>query len=119
MGGAQGFAAFHGLSRSGVTISAALLLGLKREKAFKFSFLLSIPAIIGDFLVEFYKERGQIAFSGMGWSDVLLGVAVAMIIGYAALKLLSKTVASRKFHYFAFYTWLLGAAVIILTLRGF
>lgn len=119
IGTAQGFAAFHGLSRSGVTISTALLLGLKREKAFKFSFLLSVPAILGDFLVEFYKERGQIAFSGLGWSEMLVGAAVAMIVGYAALKLLSKTVASRKFHYFAFYTWLLGAALIVLTLSGF
>jgi undecaprenyl-diphosphatase len=116
MGTAQGFAAFHGLSRSGVTISTALLLGLKREKAFKFSFLLSIPAILGDFLVESYKERGQIAFSGLGWIDLLVGVAVAIIVGYAALKLLSKIVASKKFHYFAFYTWLLGAALIILSL---
>ena len=119
MGTAQGFAAFHGLSRSGATISIALLLGLRREKAFKVSFLLSIPAILGDFLVEFYKERGQIVFSVLGWGDLLVGVAVAMIVGYTTLKLLSKIVASRRFHYFAFYTWLLGATIIILTLSGF
>jgi len=54
MGLAQGLAIFPGLSRSGITISTALLLGQKRKNAFKFSFLLSIPAIIGDFIVETY-----------------------------------------------------------------
>jgi undecaprenyl-diphosphatase len=119
MGFAQGFAAFHGLSRSGATISTALLLGLKREKAFRFSFLLSIPAIIGDLLVEAYKQRGQISTSGIGWPELLIGTAVAALVGYVALTLLSRMVASRRFHYFAFYTWPLGVALVILALSGF
>jgi undecaprenyl-diphosphatase len=119
MGIAQGLAIFPGLSRSGATISTALLLGLKREKAFKFSFLLSIPAILGDTLVEVYIQQGQIAPSGIGSTELLLGVAFAMIVGYIAIRVVSKVVASRKFHTFAFYTWLLGAALIILTSRGF
>ncbi|HVO36938.1 MAG TPA: undecaprenyl-diphosphate phosphatase [Candidatus Acidoferrum sp.] len=119
MGAAQGFAIFPGLSRSGITISSALLLGLKREKAFKFSFLLSIPAILGDLIVESYKQGGQLATQRIGSLEVLVGVAVAMIAGYIAIRLVSKLVASKKFHYFAFYTWLLGAALIILTLSGF
>ena len=118
MGIAQGLAIFPGLSRSGATISIALLVGLRREKAFKFSFLLSIPAILGDTLVEAYKDRGQIATSGIGSTELLVGVVIAMVVGYIAIKLVSKTVATKKFHYFAFYTWLLGAALIILTLTG-
>ncbi len=118
MGIAQGLAIFPGLSRSGATISIALLVGLKREKAFKFSFLLSIPAILGDTLVEAYKDRGQIATSGIGSTELLVGVVIAMVVGYVAIKLVSKIVATKKFHYFAFYTWLLGAALIILTLTG-
>ena len=118
MGIAQGLAIFPGLSRSGATISIALLVGLRREKAFKFSFLLSIPAILGDTLVEAYKDRGQIAISGIGSTELLVGVVIAMVVGYVAIKLVSKIVATRKFHYFAFYTWLLGAALIILTLTG-
>jgi undecaprenyl-diphosphatase len=118
MGIAQGLAIFPGLSRSGATISIALLVGLKREKAFKFSFLLSIPAILGDTLVEAYKDRGQIATSGIGSTELLVGVVIAMVVGYIAIKLVSKIVATKKFHYFAFYTWLLGAALIILTLTG-
>jgi len=118
MGIAQGLAIFPGLSRSGATISIALLVGLRREKAFKFSFLLSIPAILGDTLVEAYKDRGQIASSGIGSTELLVGVVIAMVVGYIAIKLVSKIVATKKFHYFAFYTWLLGAALIILTLTG-
>jgi undecaprenyl-diphosphatase len=119
MGVAQGFAIFPGISRSGITISTALLLGLKSEKAFKFSFLLSIPAIIGDLAVETYKQRGQFGVQGLGPTELLLGIAITMIAGYVAIKLVSKTVASRKFHYFAIYTWTLGIALIALTLSGF
>ncbi len=118
MGAAQGFAIFPGLSRSGITISTALLLGLKREKAFKFSFLLSIPAIMGDLVVEAYHDRGQLAAQGIGSIELLAGVIVAMVVGYVAIRLVSKIVASKKFHYFAFYTWALGLALIALVLAG-
>ncbi len=115
MGMAQGFAIFPGLSRSGITISAALLLGLKRPKAFKFSFLLSIPAIVGDFVVEAYSEWGMLSASGLAVFNVLAGVAAAAIVGYFALKLLSRLVRGRKFYYFAFYTWALGTVLLIWT----
>jgi undecaprenyl-diphosphatase len=116
MGVVQGFAVFPGLSRSGVTISMALLLGLKRDKAFKFSFLLSIPAILGDLSVEAYTQRGQLSTGGVGYLEVVAGIVAAMIAGYFALKLVSRLVQGRKFHYFAFYTWALGIALLILTL---
>jgi undecaprenyl-diphosphatase len=116
MGAAQGFAVFPGLSRSGVTISMALLLGLKRDKAFKFSFLLSIPAILGDLTVEAYTQRGQFSTGGIGYAEVLVGVMVAAVAGYFALKLVSRVVQGKKFHYFAFYTWALGITLLILTL---
>jgi undecaprenyl-diphosphatase len=119
MGAAQGFAVFAGLSRSGVTISTALLLGLKRQKAFKFSFLLSIPAIIGDLAVEAYKQRGQFATQTVGFPALLVGIIMAVIAGYFAIKLVSRTVMSRKFHYFAIYTTLLGLILIAITLKGY
>jgi len=118
IGVAQGLATFPGLSRSGATISAALLLGLKRERSLQFSFLLSIPAILGATVAEALKNRGQIALSGMGYPELLLGVAVAMIVGYITIRLVSQIVASKKFHYFAMYTWLLGITLIVLTLTG-
>jgi undecaprenyl-diphosphatase len=119
MGMAQGLAIFQGLSRSGVTISTALLLGLKREKAFKFSFLLSIPAVIGDLVVEAYTQHGQLAAQGIGPTELLAGIVVAMVAGYIAIKLVVTTVRSKRFHYFAIYTWLLGITLIILALSGF
>jgi undecaprenyl-diphosphatase len=90
---------------------------LKREKAFKFSFLLSIPAILGDTLVEAYKQRGQIALSGIGSTDLFIGVAIAMVVGYVAIRVVSRVVATKRFHYFAIYTWLLGAALVIASYR--
>jgi undecaprenyl-diphosphatase len=116
MGLAQGFSIFSGLSRSGITISAALLLGLQRKKAFKFSFLLSIPAVLGDLAFEAYGDRGQLSAVGFGPLEVAVGVAAAMVVGYFALKLVSKVIQSHKFHYFAYYTWALGIALLLWTL---
>jgi undecaprenyl-diphosphatase len=113
MGTMQGFAIFPGLSRSGVTISTALLLGLKRDKAFKFSFLLSIPAIIGDFAVEAYTQRGLLTTSDISPVAVFAGFAVAAVVGYFAISLVSRFVKGRKFHYFAFYTAALGIALLL------
>ena len=115
MGIAQGFSVFSGLSRSGVTISTALLLGQKRETAFKFSFLLSIPAIIGDFGFETYRQRGLIATTGISPIDVIAAFAVAAVAGYFAIKLVVDFVRGKKFHYFALYTWALGIALLIWT----
>lgn len=119
MGTAQGFAVFPGLSRSGITISTALLLGLKREKAFRFSFLLSIPAIIGDLAVETYTQRGQLALQTISPLELAAGILMAVIAGYVAIKFVSKLVRTKRFHYFAIYTSLLGTAIITLTLMGF
>ena len=118
MGTAQGLTSFPGLSRSGVTISTALLLGLKREKAFKFSFLLSIPAITGDLAFEAYHNRGQFAIQNVGPIELLVGIVLAAVAGYFAIRLVSNLVRSKRFHYFAFYTWILGITLIALTLSG-
>jgi len=114
MGIAQGIAIIPGISRSGTTIAVALLLGIKREKAFTFSFLLSIPAIIGALGYTGYTELGELTSSSLEWIEILAGSIVAMLVGYFALKLLWKTLAKRKFHLFAFYCWLLGAVLVLL-----
>ncbi|MEM3705670.1 MAG: undecaprenyl-diphosphate phosphatase [Candidatus Bathyarchaeia archaeon] len=119
VGIAEGIAIIPGLSRSGLTIAAALLLGLKREKAFKFSFLLSIPAVIGAISYTFYTEHDALASSGLGLTEILVGVIVAMFAGYFALKILWKTLAVKKFHFFAFYCWLMGVIIIAFGLSGF
>jgi undecaprenyl-diphosphatase len=120
MGAAQGAAGFPGLSRSGSTISSGLLQGVKREMVFKFSFLLSIPAIIGDLAVEAYLQRGTLA-QGVGVNpiDLLVGLAITAVAGYLAIVLVKKLVLTKRFHYFAGYTFALGVILIALALLGF
>jgi undecaprenyl-diphosphatase len=119
IGSAQGAALIPGLSRSGLTIATALMLGLRREKAFKFSFLLSVPAVIGALGLTLYEQHAALTLVGVGWTEILVGIAVSMVVSYFALKLLWKALAGRKFYLFAFYCWLIGAALIALSLSGF
>jgi len=115
----EGITIIPGFSRSGATIATALLLGIKREKSFKFSFLLSIPAILGALGYSFLKRSGELASAEVGWPEIITGVIVAMLIGYIALKLLWKILVKKKFHFFAFYCWLLGTVLIMLSLKWF
>ena len=119
MGTAQGIALIPGISRSGLTIATALMLGVRREKAFKFSFLLSVPAVIGALGLTRYEQREMLTFAGVGLTEILIGIAVSMVVSYFALKLLWKALAGRKFYLFAFYCWLMGAALLALSLGGF
>lgn len=115
IGTVQGMALIPGLSRSGLTISVALLLGLKREKAFKFSFLLSVPAIIGALGLTLYTQHNMLALAGVDWTEILAGIAASIIVGYLALKLLRKIVAEKKFYLFAFYCWILCSVLVALS----
>ncbi len=119
IGIAQGIAIIPGISRSGATIATALLIGVKKEKAFRFSFLLSIPAIIGALGLTVYKEHEALASTGFSMVEVLLGVLAAMAVSYFALKWLRRIVISKKFYLFAFYCWLFGAILLLLGLKIF
>ncbi|HUK84741.1 MAG TPA: undecaprenyl-diphosphate phosphatase [Candidatus Acidoferrum sp.] len=120
MGAVQGAASFPGLSRSGATISSGLMQGVKREMVFKFSFLLSIPAIIGDLGVEAYIQRGTFS-NGVGVSplDLLIGLVFTVIAGYLAIVLVKKLILNKRFHYFAVYSLSIGIILIALALLGF
>ncbi|MDI6691006.1 MAG: undecaprenyl-diphosphate phosphatase [Candidatus Bathyarchaeota archaeon] len=115
IGVAQGIAIIPGISRSGATIAVALLLGIKREKAFKYSFLLSVPTILGAFGLEASEKWNALTSAGLGWIEVFVGVVVAMVVGYFALKLLWKILAVQKLHYFAFYCWLIALVSLMLS----
>ena len=121
IGAAQGFASFPGLSRSGSTISSGLLLGVKRELIFRFSFLLSIPAIIGDLGVEAYLQGGTLVSEGVSIDlfNLVIALMFTMASGYLAITLVKKLVLSNRFHYFAAYTFALGVILITLALLGF
>jgi len=109
----QGIALIPGVSRSGATISIALLLRVKREKAFQYSFLLYVPAVIGATLAETVKEWKSLASANVGGALIFLGLFVTMIVGYVFLKLLFKIVIKEKFHMFAYYCWAAGLLIIL------
>jgi len=111
VGLAQGLAITPGISRSGSTISVALLLGVERRLAAHYSFLLSLPAILGALLLHLLElAPGQ----EVAWTPLLLGGAVAGVTGLAALRLLIGVVQRGGLHWFAFYCWALGATALIL-----
>jgi undecaprenyl-diphosphatase len=110
IGLAQGLAILPGISRSGATISTALYLGLDRRLAGRFSFLLSIPAIVGALLLEIKSADLQASATA---TAILLGTAAAGVSGYFALVVLLRLVEKGKIQYFAPYCWLLGCAALI------
>lgn len=111
MGIVQGFAIIPGVSRSGATISIGLLRRVEKETVFRFSFLLSIPPIVGATAVEF-KDLDLLVSSG-DLVAVVAGVAVSIVVGYLSLKGLLRIVMKQKFHWFAYYCWIAGVLVII------
>jgi undecaprenyl-diphosphatase len=115
----QGVAVFPGVSRSGVTIAASLVAGIDRRWAARFSFLLSVPAILGVTVLEVVGSRQEIAVAGTSFvlACVIGGVAATMA-GYIALVIVVRTVSSRSFHRFALYCLPLGVLVVALSLGG-
>jgi undecaprenyl-diphosphatase len=115
----QGISIIPSISRSGLTIAVALLLGIKREVAFKFSFLLSIPAVVGALGFELYQQQGAFSLAGISGIDVAAALIVTVAVSFLALKLLWKTLAAKKFYLFSIYCLILGAVLVILSLLGF
>jgi len=114
VGVSQAIATIPGLSRSGVTITAGLCTGFSREFAVRFSFLISIPAIIGANLISIV---GAIK-AGVAWGNMpqyLLGVVVAATVGYVAIRLVKILVDKNKFGKFAYYCWAVGLITILLS----
>ena len=109
IGLAQGVAILPGISRSGATISTALFLGLDGKTAARFSFLLSIPAIIGAFL---FKVR-EAAFTGFN-VNYIFGLIISCIVGVLSLKLLLRLLYRNRFHWFGVYCIFVGFLVLVL-----
>lgn len=111
VGLAQGFALFPGISRSGSTICAALLLGLHRRWAGEFSFLIGVPAILGATLIEGIKffSSEHVAFQ---WGPTLVGAAVSGVVGLGALSLLIWAVRKARLKYFAIYCYVIAAITL-------
>ena len=115
VGLAQAVATIPGLSRSGTTITVGLARGFRRDFAVKFSFLLSIPAIVGSTIVTLFDAFSE----GIDWSAVpayLVGMVVAAVVGYLSLQLLKRIVLADSFGKFAYYCWGAGIVSLILSL---
>ena len=105
IGIAQGFAAIPGISRSGSTIATAQIAGVEREESGNFSFLISIPIIIGSALFE-SLALDKTALN-IDFAPILVGALFAFLSGYIALRILIKVIKKSKLHYFAIYTFAL------------
>ena len=109
----QGIAIVPGISRSGATISTALLRGINKEFSFRYSFLLSIPAILGALTLSLKDALIEKIFPShpLPW---IVGALSAFAAGYLSLVLLRKTVVKGKLSLFSYYCWILGIGSLIL-----
>lgn len=109
MGIAQGIAPLPGLSRSGSTISTGLILGVSREQAVSFSFIMGIPAVLAANILEI---PGIVSGAvDINWAAAIIGMAVSLVVGIAAIKTVKILVKNDKFTKFAWYLVPLGIIV--------
>ncbi len=109
IGTAQGVAILPGISRSGTTIACGLLLGLQRELAGRFSFLLAIPAMAGAMVLQLDTAE----LSRVGPGPLIVGFTSAALTGLLALRWLMRLLRRGALFYFAPYCWLLGLTVLL------
>ena len=116
VGVAQGFATLPGLSRSGSTIAAGMALGLDRKFAVRFSFLMSLPAVLGATILEVVDvvQAGDIDTALL--PKYLLGMVIAGVVGYFSIGLVNLLASKGKFGAFAYYCWIAGGVFLILSL---
>ncbi len=112
VGIAQGFATLPGLSRSGTTIAACLFCKFDRKFAVKYSFILSIPAILGAALLEL-KDLDASTITMSEGGIYLAGVLAAAVVGYICIRGMLYVVKQRKFKYFAYYCFVVGIVAIV------
>ncbi|ACZ83803.1 undecaprenyl-diphosphate phosphatase [Streptosporangium roseum] len=114
-GFAQSLALIPGVSRSGGTISAGLLLDYRREEAAKYSFLLAIPAVLGAGFLQLFKiGEGE----APDWGPTILATVISFIVGYAAVAWFLKYISTHRFTGFVIYRIILGVVIIALVSFG-
>ena len=110
MGVFQGLAIFPGVSRSGSTITSALVQGVRRKESAEFSFLMSIPAICGSLIFEFF-DVGKASFN-VPFAVLVAGFVFSAVSGYIAIKFMLKVIKKAKFFWFGIYLTLLSIVLI-------
>lgn len=115
----QSVAIMPGISRSGATMIGGLACKFDRAFAVRYAFLISIPSVLGAFLLEVPDAVRSVSDgTGMSLGVMLAGIAVAAVSGYAAIKVMIKAVTNKKLMYFSVYTWIAGAALIIYSIAA-
>ncbi|WP_320199304.1 undecaprenyl-diphosphate phosphatase [Agrobacterium sp. rho-13.3] len=115
-GFAQAMALIPGVSRSGGTITAGLLLGYTREAAARYSFLLAIPAVFGSGFYQLFKSIGQ--ENPVGWGPTALATVISFFVGYAVIVFFLKLVSTKSYLPFVYYRVVLGAVLLVLLSTG-
>jgi len=118
IGLAQAVALIPGSSRSGTTITGGLLLGLNRETAARFSFLLSLPSVFAAGVLELVKERELLLSSDIGALNLIVATVVSGIVGYASIAFLLNYLKHHSTYIFIFYRIVLGALLLYLLSIG-
>lgn len=114
VGVAQGFATIPGLSRSGCTISAGMALGFDRKFAVRFSFLMSLPAVLGATILKVIKTiLEDTAVPTEMIPKYLIGMVISGVVGYFSIKLVNLLASKGKFGAFAYYCWGVGLVCLI------
>ncbi len=117
IGIAQAAAIMPGISRSGATICAAILIGLHRRWALEYSMLIGVVAIMGATAVEFAENYNKISAGQMPLAAFAIGAVISCLVGIVALKLLIKSSRKANLKFFAFYCYILAAFVLVYLLR--
>ncbi len=112
VGLAQSVAIIPGISRSGATITTGIFTGRTRDLATRFSFLLSIPAIIGAAVLKLKDLETAMSVNGAAIDFIAGGIAAA-IVGYFAIAVLIKMIKKAKLFYFSIYCWIIGIIIIL------
>lgn len=118
MGCMQGVALLPGVSRSGSTLAGGLLSGLDRKSAAKFSFMMSAPAIVGALLLEGKDALEEGLFQHLELLPTLVGMAVACVSGYVAIRFMLRLISKASLNWFALYVAILGVIYLVLQLLG-
>lgn len=105
----QVFSLFPGVSRSGMTMGSGLILGLKKQEAIKFSFLLAIPIIIGATIVE----AKEISLANIHFTVLLTSFTITLLISLLTIKFLVNTIMNNRFYLFGIYNFILGVLVVL------
>lgn len=113
---AQAMALIPGVSRSGGTITAGLLMGYTREAAARYSFLLAIPAVFGSGFYQLLKSIGDV--NPVGWGETFLATAIAFAVGYVVIVFFLKLVSTRSYMPFVWYRIVIGTGVLMLLATG-